>query len=369
MEHLWNHNIKKLTPYVPGKPIEDVKKELGLTEIIRLASNENPYGPSEKAIRAAQEAASINQLYPEPSNRELREKLGEEYDINPDKITISNGADNILLLISQAYINPGDEVIYCAPTFSVYRSTTLMMGGVPVEVPLNDQHEFDLEGILREINEKTKLIYVCNPNNPTGTVVDSDVLEDFIKRVPDHVIVILDEAYAEFIDIEGYKKGVEYVKEGYNVISVHTFSKLYGLAAARVGYAIASEELLKPILAVREPFPVTRMSDAAAIASLEDVDYKNFILDENRKGLTYLSEELEKLGYSSVPSYANFLFVDTGKDVQPLYMELMKKGFIVRPCTSFGYPNHFRVTVGTPEQNENFIEVLKSLSLSQVNGR
>jgi histidinol-phosphate aminotransferase len=361
MEHLWNKNIKNLTPYVPGKPIEDVKKELGLTDIIRLASNENPYGPSKKAIAAAQEAAALNQLYPEPSNRELREKLGKEFDLNPDQITISNGADNILLLISQAYLNPGDEVVYCAPTFSVYKATTLMMGGVPVEVPLNDRYEFDLEAILDKMNEKTKLVYVCNPNNPTGTVVDSAELENFIKRIPEHVILVLDEAYADFNQIEGYKMGVDYVKEGYQVISVHTFSKIYGLAAARVGYAFASRELLKPILAVREPFPVTRMSDAAAIASLEDVEYKQFILDENRKGLIFLSTELEKFGFTTVESYANFLFVDTGKDIQPLYNDLMKQGIIIRPCTSFGYPNHFRVTIGTPEQNQKFLEAIQKV--------
>ncbi|WP_428910793.1 histidinol-phosphate transaminase [Niallia sp. Krafla_26] len=361
MEHLWNQNVKKLTPYVPGKPIEDVQKELGLTEIIKLASNENPYGPSPKAIAAAQEAASMNQLYPEPSNRELREKLGMEYGIDSEQIVVSNGADNILLLISQAFLNPGDEVIFCSPTFSVYKSTTLLMGGVPIEIPLNDQYQFDLDGILEKINEKTKLVYVCNPNNPTGTVVDSDELESFIKKVPDHVILVLDEAYAEFISIENYKMGVQYVKEGYNIISVHTFSKLYGLAAARVGFAFASKELLKPILAVREPFPVTRMSDAAAIASLEDPEYRDFILTENRKGLDYLSDELEKLGFSTIESYANFLLVDTGKEIEPLYQDLMKQGIIVRPCTSFGYPNHFRVTVGTPEQNQKFIEVLRKV--------
>lgn len=359
MEQLWNNRIKKMDAYVPGKSIEDVKKELNLKEVIRMASNENPYGPSPKAIAAAQEASALNQLYPEPSTRKLREKLGEEYEITPDQILVSNGADNVLLIISQAFINMNDEVIYCVPTFPVYRSSTLLMGGIPVEIPLTTDYKFDLEGIFQAINKRTKLIYICNPNNPTGTIVDSESLKNFLERIPDHVIVVLDEAYAEFISIEGYKQGVAYVKEGYNLISVHTFSKLYGLAAARVGFAIASEELLKPMYAVREPFPVTRSSEAAAIASLEDAPYKKFILDENQKEIKYLREELQKLGMSTVESFANFLFVNAGQDVEDLCAQLLRQGIIVRPCTSFGHPNHFRITIGSAAQNKKFLQAIK----------
>lgn len=365
MKNLWNKSIEKLDPYVPGKSIEDVKKEFGLTEIIRLASNENPYGPSPKAVLAAQETASLIHLYPEPTNRQLREKLGEYYNLNLEQFLVSNGADNILLLISQAYINPGDEVIYCVPTFPVYRSSTILMGGTPVEIPLTDDYKYDLEKILASINAKTKLIYICNPNNPTGTIVESGELEAFIKNVPEHVIVVLDEAYAEFIDVPNYKMGAEYVKEQYHVISVHTFSKIYGLAATRVGYAMATKEMLQPLMAVREPFPVTRISDAAAIASLEDVKFKNFTLRKNRMEREFLSGEVEKLGFFVAKSSANFLFVDTGKDVKQLYIELMRRGIIVRPCTGFGYPNHLRITVGSPEQNQRFVEVLQKVLISK----
>ncbi|UVI31043.1 histidinol-phosphate transaminase [Paenibacillus spongiae] len=365
-EQLWNHGVKKLKPYIPGKSIEDVKKELGLTEIIRMASNENPYGPSPKAIAAAGEALMQTHLYPEPSNRELRGKLGELHKVDPDRILISNGADNVLLIIGQAFVNPGDEVVYCSPTFPVYRTSTVMMGGVPVEVPLTADHKFDLEAMLNHVTPKTKLIYICNPNNPTGTVVDSNQLRSFLQRVPKHVVVVLDEAYAEFISIEQYKSGIDYMNEGFPVISVRTFSKLYGLAAARVGYAIAPAELLQPMLAVREPFPVTRASDAAARAALEDVEYTNFILAENLKGMKFLSAELAKFGYETVESYANFIFVDTKEDVQPLYDGVMKEGFIIRPCTSFGYPHHFRLTIGTHEQNERFIAALHKVKAGKT---
>ncbi|MDU2242576.1 MAG: aminotransferase class I/II-fold pyridoxal phosphate-dependent enzyme, partial [Paenibacillus sp.] len=281
-KELWRQEVTKLKTYVPGKSIEEVKKQYGLTAIIRLASNENPYGPSPKAAAAMKEAVSDSHLYPEPTSAEVRRMLGEQYGIDPGQIVVSNGADNVLMLIGQAYINSGDEVVYCVPTFPVYRTSTVMMGGVPVEVPLTGDYKFDLDRILDSITVLTKLVYICNPNNPTGTIVGSDELEAFLRKVPSHVIVVLDEAYVEFVGLPGYKKGVEFIKEGYNVISVHTFSKLYGLAATRIGYAIASPQLLAPILAVREPFPVSRLAAAAAAASLEDTEYRDFILTSNR---------------------------------------------------------------------------------------
>ncbi|MBN2981658.1 histidinol-phosphate transaminase [Cohnella algarum] len=359
---LWRQEVSKLEKYVPGKSIEEVKQQYGLTEITRLASNENPFGPSPKAIAAMSAAAAESHLYPEPTSAELRRKLGELYEVDPSRILVSNGADNVLMLIGQAYVNPGDEVVYCVPTFSVYRTSTVVMGGVPVEIPLTDDYKFDLDRILASVNEKTKLIYVCNPNNPTGTVVDSDALEAFLARVPPHVVVVLDEAYGEFIDIEGYKTGADYVREGYPVISVHTFSKLYGLAAMRIGYAIAAENVLEPVLSVREPFPVSRMANAAALASLEDVEYRDFVLAANREGIRYLSAELNRMGIGVTDSYSNFLFAHLRRDAVPVVEALLRAGFIVRPCRSWGYPEHIRITVGSPEQNRRFIEALRPLT-------
>jgi len=361
---LWRQEVNRLEPYVPGKPIEEVKAQYGLDQITRLASNENPFGPSPKAIAAMNAAAAESHLYPEPTCAELRAKLGELYQVDPSQILVSNGADNVLMLIGQAYVNPGDEVIYCVPTFSVYRTSAVVMGGVPVEIPLTKDCTFDLEAMLAAVTDKTKLMFVCNPNNPTGTIVDSDDLETFLKRVPPHVIVVLDEAYGEFIDVEGYKTGADYVREGYPVISVHTFSKLYGLAAMRVGYAIAVPDLLKPVLAVREPFPVSRMANSAALASLEDTEYRDFILANNRAGIRYLSEELQRMGLSVTPSYSNFVFVHLHRDAAPVVEALLRAGYIVRPCQSWGYPEHIRITIGSPEQNQGFIAALRGILLS-----
>lgn len=358
---LWRQEVSKLEAYVPGKSIEEVKKQYGLSEITRLASNENPYGPSPKAIAAMNAAAAESHLYPEPTSAELRHKLGELYEVDPAQVLISNGADNVLMLIGQAYVNPGDEVVYCVPTFSVYRTSTVVMGGVPVEIPLTEDYKFDLDRILASVNEKTKLIYVCNPNNPTGTIVDSDALGAFLRKVPPHVVVVLDEAYGEFIDVDGYKTGAEYVREGYPVISVHTFSKLYGLAAMRIGYAIASKEVLAPVLAVREPFPVSRMANAAALASLEDTDYRDFILSTNREGIRYLTAELGAMGIDVTPSYSNFILANLHRDAVPVVDALLRVGFIVRPCRSWGYPEHIRITVGSPEQNRRFVEALRPI--------
>ncbi len=361
---VWRQEVSKLEPYVPGKPIEEVKSQYGLDRITRLASNENPYGPSPKAIAAMNAAAAESHLYPEPTCADLRAKLGELYQVDPSQILVSNGADNVLMLIGQAYVNPGDEVVYCVPTFSVYRTSAVVMGGVPVEIPLTGDYKFDLDAMLAAATDKTKLMFVCNPNNPTGTIVDSDKLEAFLKRVPPHVVVVLDEAYGEFIDVPGYKTGAEYVREGYPVISVHTFSKLYGLAAMRVGYAIAADDLLKPVLAVREPFPVSRMANSAALASLEDAEYRDFILANNREGIRYLGEELRRMGFGVIPSYSNFVFVNLHREAAPVVEALLRAGYIVRPCKSWGYPQHIRVTIGSPEQNRGFVAALRDILIS-----
>ncbi|RUS46197.1 histidinol-phosphate transaminase [Cohnella sp. AR92] len=358
---LWRQEVTKLEAYVPGKSIEEVQKQYGLSEITRLASNENPYGPSPKAIDAMNAAAADSHLYPEPTSAELRGKLGTLYGVDPSQVLVSNGADNVLMLIGQAYVNPGDEVVYCVPTFSVYRTSTVVMGGVPIEVPLTGDYKFDLDGMLAAVTERTKLIYLCNPNNPTGTIVDCAALEEFLKKVPPRVVVVLDEAYGEFIDVPSYKTGAEYVREGYPVISVHTFSKLYGLAAMRVGYAIANPDVLAPVLAVREPFPVSRMANSAAAASLDDTEYREFILRTNREGLAYLSEQLRQMNVGVNPSYSNFLFADLHRDAAPVVEALMKAGYIVRPCKSWGYPEHIRITVGSPDQNKGFIEALRTI--------
>ncbi|MBL4954337.1 histidinol-phosphate transaminase [Neobacillus sp. YIM B02564] len=358
----WRRSIRQLKEYIPGKAIEEVKRELGLDKIIRLASNENPFGPSPKAVQAMQAAVADSQLYPESTGREVREKLANLYQLALDQLLIANGGDNVISLIGTAYINPGDEVIYCTPTFPAYRTTTLLMEGIPVEVPMTQDYTYNLEGILAAITENTKLIFVCNPNNPTGTIVENADFEAFLQQLPPHVIVVLDEAYVEFIAREGYRNGIDFLKDGYPVICIRTFSKLYGLAGTRIGYAVGSKEHLKPICAVREPFAANRIAQAGALAALDDTEYKSKSIRENRFEAVKLIKELRGLGFDVNDTHANFLFVDVKENVSKVSEVLLHDGIIIRPCTAWGLKTHARITIGTSEQNERLLQSLRKIS-------
>ncbi|RST70308.1 histidinol-phosphate transaminase [Siminovitchia acidinfaciens] len=357
----WREQVKKLDAYIPGKSIEETKKEYHLHKVIRLASNESPFGPSPKAIEAMKKEIQDGHLYPDSTCTTLRERLGELHGIDPGSYVVANGADNIINLLIASYVNPGDEVVYCTPTFSEYSKNTLLMGGTTVEVPTSDDFVFDLEMMLEAITEKTKLAIVCNPNNPTGTIVDEDKLRDFLNRLPGHVIPVLDEAYIEFVTHESYATGVEYIKEGFPVISIRTFSKLYGLAGMRVGYAVASEELIEPLLTVREPFACNRIAQAAAVAAIDDYEYIGKVLCENRREMTKMIEKLHSLGFEAEPTHTNFIFVNMKQDSSRLANNLLKKGFIIRPCAPWGYPEHARISIGTAAQNEHFFTVLEQI--------
>ncbi|MGG1400250.1 histidinol-phosphate transaminase [Bacillus salipaludis] len=365
-ETLWRSSVKKLDPYIPGKAIEEVKRELGLEEIIRLASNENPFGPSPKAVETMQRVILDGHLYPDASCFELRQKLGTIQGIEPDQYIIGNGADNIISLVIAAYVNSGDEVVYCTPTFSEYRRNTLLMEGVPVEVATTEDHSFDLEAMLEAITDKTKLVIVCNPNNPTGTIVEGEKLRSFLKQLPKHVIAVLDEAYIEFVNQEKYFTGVEYLKEGCSLIAIRTFSKLYGLAGLRVGYAITTKELMIPLQAVREPFACNRVSQAGAIASLEDEAHLNKVLSENRTEMLRLIKEFQALGYEVKESHTNFLFINMLQDTTKLAGDLLCRGLIIRPCAAWGLPTYARISIGTAEQNDRLIGILKEISIHTV---
>lgn len=357
----WREYVKQIAPYVPGKSIEAVKKELNLKEVLRLASNENQLGPSPKSVDAMHHAMQDVHLYPDAAATELREKLASLYGVQTDQVITGNGADNVISFVISAYVNEGDEVLYCSPTFPAYRSSTLLMGGKPVEVPLTEEYAYDLDALKANITDKTKLIFICNPNNPTGTIVDSNALEKFIADVPEHVTVILDEAYIEYVQEKNYETGIEFFKKGYPVITVRTFSKFYGLAGLRIGYAIASEEILEPMLRLREPFAVNRPAIAAAVATLDDKEYTERHFKMNEEGKGFLKDELESLGFVIYPSSTNFLFVNVKRDGKKLFDELLQKGIIVRPCSGWGYDEYVRISIGTKEQNELLIETLKTI--------
>jgi histidinol-phosphate aminotransferase len=287
--------VSELETYVPGKPIEEVQAELGLTAIAKMASNENPLGPSPKAVAAMEAELGKVNLYPEGPCTVLRRDMSKRLDIDEDMITFSNGADNCILLIGNGFINEGDEVVIGDPTFFVYQTVTRIMGGHLVYVRLKN-HVHDLDAMLKAVNERTKLVFVCNPNNPTGTVVKKGELDRFVANLPEHTILVLDEAYCDFVADSAYPDGVTYIKEGYNVISLRTLSKLYGLAGVRIGYALGCREFVSVLNKVREPFPVSRVAQAGGLAALEDEPFRERVLRNNEEGKTYLYGELEKMG-------------------------------------------------------------------------
>lgn len=357
----WRRYVENIAPYVPGKSIEVVKKESNKEEIIRLASNENPIGPSTKVVEAIRKNMKNIHLYPDSSAIELRTKLASLYDVQEDEIITGNGADDVISTVISAFVNEGDEVLYCNPTFPAYRSSTILLGGEPVEVPLTKDFTYDLEELRKKITERTKLIFICNPNNPTGTIVNAFELEHFISNVPEHVIVVLDEAYIEYVRKEDYLTGIDFFKRGAKVITIRTFSKYYGLAGLRVGYAIASKELLKPMLRLRAPFAVNRLAISAAIAAIDDIEFTENHFKMNELQKNYLQKELQKLGFTVYPSSTNFLFVHVKRNGEELSEQLLQKGIIVRSCHSWGYDEHIRISIGTKEQNELLLKALRSL--------
>ncbi|MBU8879711.1 histidinol-phosphate transaminase [Bacillus sp. FJAT-29790] len=361
-ENLWRSSVRNLEPYIPGEAAKEAEEQSKLNEIIRLATNENPLGPSPKAVEAMQKAVLEAHYYPDLTCLELRNKLGSLHGIDPENYVVANGADNIINLVIASYVNSGDEVVYCTPTFSEYNKNTLLVGGIPVEVPTTKDHKFDLEAILDAINERTKLVIICNPNNPTGTIVDGEELRKFFKRLPKHVIAVLDEAYGEFITLDHYLTGVEYIKEGFPVITIRTFSKLYGLAGMRVGYAMANEELIRPLQMVREPFACNRVAHAGAVAALDDVEYKEKVLLGNKLEMEKMITVFRSLGYKVEETHTNFLFIDMKQDTSKLAKDLFSKGLIIRPCSAWGYPTYARISIGTAKQNDKLIKALEEVS-------
>lgn len=360
-----NHRkyISEIDPYIPGKSIEDVKDEYDLEYVIRLASNENPFGPSPKVVEAVKKTIDNLGLYPDTGATKLRKLLAKSYKIGYEEIMTANGADEILSLLISAYINDGDEVIYGSPTFSTYRSETILMGGVPVECSLTDDWKYDLNKILNSINKNTKMIILCNPNNPTGTAVSDEDLKKFLNSIPKNILIVLDEAYIEYYEHEtGNKSGIDFYKYySNNLFIVRTFSKFYGLAGLRIGYLIASQENLEPIQRIRPAFATNRVAIEAACAAFKDQEYANKHAIENTSQKRFLTTELEDLGYSVVPSTTNFLLVNMNKNCDVIFKQLLSKGIIIRPCSQWDLDNFIRVTVGREKENRLLVRELSEL--------
>ncbi len=352
--------ILSLKPYVPGKPIEEVQREFGLKELIKLASNENSTGPSPEVIRAIEGELDKIFRYPDPPCTVLRSALAEKLGVTEEMITLSNGCDNIIYMIGAAFINEGDEVIMAEPTFTVYEAVTRIMGGSPVPVPLRS-YTHDLEEMAQRIGPRTKLVFLCNPNNPTGTLVPKGALHRFLGHLTDRVILVLDEAYFDYVSEKDYPEGTSLFRDDLNLIVLRTFSKIYGLAGLRIGFAVAQGDLIGLMERVRDPFPVNRIAQAAGLAALRDEDHVERVLRTNEEGKAFLYQEFERLKIDYVPTQANFIFVDFNRDSREIYNALLQEGIIIRPGFIWEYPTSARITIGTMDENRRFIEKLEGI--------
>jgi len=350
-------SIGNIKPYVPGKPAEEAERELRISGVIKLASNENPLGPSPKALEAVNKYAKDINLYPDQNCYELNRLLAEKLDMAPANIAVGNGSDELMLLIALAYISAGDEAVIALNTFSTYEMVSRLMDASIVRINLKN-YTYDLPAMAKAVSPKTKLLFICNPNNPTGTMNSRKEMDVFMSKVPQNTMVVIDEAYGEYVESPDYPDSLAYVRDNKSVIVIRTFSKIYGLAGLRVGYAIARPEIIKYMNLVRLPFSVNRLAQIAASAGLSDADHIKKSMNNNSEGKSYLYKELDKLGVPYVKTEANFIFINLNDDADAAFIGFMRRGVIVRPLTSFGMPGSIRVTIGTPEQNRKFINAL-----------
>ena len=354
--------VQGLAPYPPGKPIEEVEREYGVSNAAKLASNENPLGPSPKAIAAMQAAVNSVWLYPDGNGFNLKSKLAEKLALEMDMITLGNGSSDILQFVMQAYVDRDSEVIFSQHSFAIYPILTQMMGATAV-VPAAKDWGNDLGALLAAISEKTRVIFIANPNNPTGTWLTGSELEAFLDRVPERVIVVLDEAYFEYsiaavTGASDYPDGMQWLNKYPNLIVSRTFSKVYGLAGVRIGYGVSNAQLADVLNRVRPPFNVNSIALVGAEAALDDHEHLEKSVTTNAAGLKQLYAGFEKMGLSYIPSAANFVAVDLARTAAPFYEALLREGVIVRPVANYGMPTYLRITVGTEEQNSAVLAAL-----------
>lgn len=353
--------LEHLKPYIPGTPIEEVQRKYGLEHVIKLASNENPWGTSPKALEAIQGALSRLNFYPDSQCYNLRQALASFLDVGAEQIVVGNGADGVISQLCMAYLDQDSEVIVSRSSFPVYDTFTHIMRASLVKTPLK-AYGLDLEAMAGAITSKTKVIFVCNPNNPTGTIVTADEVSSFMENVPDHVLVIFDEAYFELVNSSEYPDTLSYIRQGReNVIVMRTMSKVYGLAGIRLGYGIAMPSVLAPVNRAKESFAVNLLAQAAGVAALDDRAFLQKTVESNHASRLWLYEQFDRLGLLYVPSHTNFVLVEIGPRAPDVQHELLKRGVIVRPCIGYDLGDFLRVTVGTPEQDARFIEMLESV--------
>jgi histidinol-phosphate aminotransferase len=357
-EALANEHILGIAPYEPGKPIEELEREYGIHDAIKLASNENPLAPSDRVQKAIAGALGSLNRYPDGSGFYLRQALAQKHGFTGEEIVLGNGSNELIELVVRAFLRPGDEAVVPHPSFVVYPMIVQAAGGIRVMVMLRD-YRLDLEAMLRAITPLTKIVFVANPNNPTSTIVTADEVEHFMARVPPRTIVVFDEAYIEFALGPDFPDALEYVRQDRKVIVLRTFSKAASLAGLRVGYGIAHADAIALMNRIRQPFNVNSLAQVAALAALDDESHVLECVRMIEAGRHYLYDEFKELGVKYVPSRANFILVDVGRNASDIYQRLLKEGVIVRPMTSFGMESCLRVTVGTPEENRRLVKALR----------
>jgi len=353
-----NDFVKDLVPYVPGKPVEELEREQGISNAIKIASNENPLGPSPLALQAASDSLRSVYLYPDGDSFYLKNKLAKKLGVDTDCLIFGNGSNDVLDIIARTYMKEGDEAVMGEYAFIVYPIVTQGVGARAIISPMPD-YTHNLKDMYSRITPKTKIVFIANPNNPTGTIVKREEMEWFLDKVHEDVIVVVDEAYFEYIYDPDYPDTLEYFGGGKSLITVRTFSKIYGLAGLRLGYGISSKEIISPMHRIRQPFNINSLAQSCGIAALDDGDHVERTRELNRFGLGFLSSQLTSLGVEFVPSYTNFVLIDLKSDPMPVYNSLLKEGIIVRPVLGYGLKTHLRVSVGLPHENEMFISALK----------
>jgi len=359
MSSLVRKHIIKIDPYEAGRPIEEIKRQLGLREIIKLASNENPLGASPRAVSAIKKNLSRLNRYPDSAGFYLKKKLAKFWGLQPQNFVLGNGSDELIDIIIKTFVEDDQNIITADFTFLEYKIISGLNNRTVINVPLK-YFTYDLEGIRKKINKKTKLIFIANPNNPTGTYVTKYEIEDFLRKLPEDIVVVMDEAYDTFIDVDDFPRGLSYINNK-NLITLKTFSKAYGLAGLRVGYAVAKSGFTKYMETARQPFNVNSLAQAAALAALDD---RKFLSRTRRiilEGKEYLYRALADRGIVFVPTVANFILIDVGRDGTGVFKEMLKYGVIVRDMRQYGLKNFIRVTIGTKKENEKFVRVLKKV--------
>ena len=360
MEKLVRKQVLNTDKYVAGKPISEVKRELGLEEVIKLASNENPIGCSPKVKEAIKSLLDDTSLYPDSGSFELKSSIAKKFNVSNNQIFCGAGSDSLIKVLCNTFLNEGEESIMAEVTFPRYESNTKLMGAECVKIPMKN-NGLDIEKMVDAITDKTKIIWFCNPNNPTGNIFTKEELMKVLDRIPSNVIIVMDEAYVEYVESNDFPNSFELLPKYSNMIILRTFSKAYGLASLRCGYGIASEDMVQYINRVVNPFDVSLYAQVGATAAINDDDFLKRVLDTNREGKEYLYKEFEDMGLTYIDTHTNFIMVDLNRDDKPIFDALLKKGIIIRPGFLLGMPNWLRITIGTMEENKKFIQAMREL--------